>query len=204
MKRPDAASCQNHQWLQEFNSHNEKPLSINVQRAMTKFRGFSDMRKLLCEVIGFTLMPDQIMELRKEFEKLDVHQTGEISLDGLKQVLCKKSNEYRYTEKECEEIFDSMRLHGQTTIHWHHFLAAGLSECHIDDTNHRLAFDKIDTEKKGYITFEDIVDVTGALALDRRVHSLQKEFRANIDIDMDVDEKVYFEDFVRIMKNVEN
>ena len=72
---------------------------MNVQRAMTKFRGFSDMRKLLCEVIGFTLMPDQILELRKEFEKLDVHQTGEISLDGLKQVLCKKSNDHINTQR---------------------------------------------------------------------------------------------------------
>jgi hypothetical protein len=34
----------------------------------------SDIRKLMCEVIGFALLPDQITELRKEFEKLDVEQ----------------------------------------------------------------------------------------------------------------------------------
>jgi len=34
----------------------------------------SDIRKLMCEVIDFTLLLDQITELRKEFEKLDVEQ----------------------------------------------------------------------------------------------------------------------------------
>ena len=45
------------------------------------------MRKLICEIISFTLMPDQIKNLRKEFEKADEEGSGEISLDGLKKIL---------------------------------------------------------------------------------------------------------------------
>ena len=52
------------------------------------------------------------------------------------------SGSYYFTEDEVEDIFNSMRLHKKsTTIHWHHFLAAGLSECAVDERNHRLTFD---------------------------------------------------------------
>jgi calcium-dependent protein kinase len=76
----------------------------------------SDIRKLVCEVINFTLLPDQILitELRKEFEKLDVEQNRVISLENLKKVLMANaagSGSYYFTEDEVEAIFNSMRLH---------------------------------------------------------------------------------------------
>jgi hypothetical protein len=48
---------------------------------------FSDMRKLLSEVLSFTLLPSQIKDLRKEFEKMDTDESEEISLQAFKQVL---------------------------------------------------------------------------------------------------------------------
>jgi calcium-dependent protein kinase len=95
---------------------------LKVQHALRKFKGMSDIRKLMCEVISFTLLPDQITELRKEFEKLDVEQNGEISLDNLKKVLMANaagSQSYYFTEDEVEDIINSMRqVHEKsTTIH---------------------------------------------------------------------------------------
>jgi len=46
---------------------------------------------------------------------------------------------------------------GETSIHWHDFIAAGLSQCQVDDRNLRLAFGRLDQEHKGYITFENIM-----------------------------------------------
>ena len=95
---------------------------MKVQHALKTFRGMSDIRKLMCKVIGFILLPDQITELRKEFEKLDVEQNGEISLDNLKKVLMANaagSQSYYFTEDEVEDIINSMRqVHEKrTTIH---------------------------------------------------------------------------------------
>ena len=42
-----------------------------LNRVVVGFREYSDMRKLLCEVLSFTLLPEQIQGLRKEFEKYD-------------------------------------------------------------------------------------------------------------------------------------
>ena len=204
--RPSASECQSHPWMQEWvNKENDGPLSINVQKAMNKFKGFSDIRKLLCEVIGFTLLPDQITELRKEFEKLDAEQTGEISLSNLEKVLLKNpgNNEALcalVTEGEVEDMFNSLRLHkADTTIHWHHFLAAGLSECAVDERNHRLAFDKLDHEKKGYITFEDVVDLAGPETLKRSLPSLKKEWGDSV---CSHGPKVNFQDFVKVMSPI--
>jgi len=59
------------------------------------------------------------------------------------------------TEEEVEDIFNALRVRkGETTIHWHDFIAAGLSQCEVDDRNLRLAFERLDAEHKGYITFE--------------------------------------------------
>lgn len=178
--RPTAEECQGHPWMKEWeNREDKRGLSLEVQHALRKFRGKSEIAKLMCEVIGFTLLPDQITKLRKEFEKLDVEHNGEISLDNLKKVLIANAEKgsYAYTEDEVEDIFNSMRLHKTcTTIHWHHFLAANLSECPVDERNHRLAFDRLDKDQKGFVTLEDLVQLTGAESLNRRVSSLRQEW----------------------------
>ena len=53
-------------------------------------------------------------------------------------------------EEEVEDIFDAMRVSkSETRIHWHEFIAAGLSQCQVDDRNLRLAFDRLDRDHKG-------------------------------------------------------
>ena len=208
-KRPTAKECQKHAWLQEFTKNvdkESKALNPKTLSALRNFRNFSDMRKLLCEVIGFTLLPEQISDLRKEFEKLDVHQTGEISLEALKQVLLNNAEKGAlggFTEEEVEDIFNSLRLHkSDKTIHWHYFLAAGLSELPVDERNHRLAFDKIDTEGKGYITFEDVIGLLGPYQLKRREDSIKGQWTESAEI-CHAGSHIYFEDFVRMMESQE-
>ena len=41
-------------------------LNPSVVSSLVNFKEYSDMRKLLCEVLSFTLLPDQIADLRKE------------------------------------------------------------------------------------------------------------------------------------------
>lgn len=155
--RPTARKAQQHQWLQEWASRSRKGkdnrLNPNVVKALVNFKEFSDMRKLLCEVLSFTLLPYQIKELRREFEKMDTEGSGEISLAALKQVLVSNAGAGSLgalTEEEVEDIFNAMRVRKtETRIHWHEFIAAGLSQCQVDDRNLRLAFDRLDSDHKG-------------------------------------------------------
>lgn len=170
--RPTAAQCQKLPWLLEFTKENKEStrLNPNVVKALVNFKEYSDMRKLLCEVLSFTLLPDQITDLRKEFEKLDTDGSGEISLEGLKKVLISNAGAGSLgalTEKEVEDIFNAMRVgKTETRIHWHEFIAAGLSQCKVDDRNLKLAFDRLDCDHKGYVTFDNVMDLMGRDAAD--------------------------------------
>jgi len=156
-KRLSAKDCQQSTWLQDWSEKDQAQdhiLSPNVVKALVNFKEYSDMRKLLCEVLSFTLLPEQITELRREFEKLDTEGTGEISLSGLKEVLLQGAGTGSlgaFTESEIEDIFNAIRVRtsDSTRIHWHEFLAAGISQCEIDGRNLRLAFDRLDSDHKG-------------------------------------------------------
>ncbi|KAL3913300.1 MAG: hypothetical protein SGARI_000724, partial [Bacillariaceae sp.] len=156
-RRPTAREAQHHNWLVEWadraRNENDNVLNPNVVKALVNFKEFSDMRKLLCEVLSFTLLPEQIKDLRKEFETLDTDGSGEISLSALKQVLVTNAGAGSLgalTEEEVEDIFNAMRVKKtETRIHWHEFIAAGLSQCEVDDRNLRLAFDRLDNDHKG-------------------------------------------------------
>jgi calcium-dependent protein kinase len=156
-KRPTASEAQKLPWLTEWANRSRKDedntLNPNVVKSLVNFKEFSDMRKLLCEVLSFTLLPDQIKELRNEFEKMDTDGSGEISLSALKQVLMTNAGAGSLgalTEEEVEDIFNAMRVRKtETRIHWHEFIAAGLSQCQVNDRNLRLAFDRLDSDHKG-------------------------------------------------------
>ena len=139
-ERPTARSAQKLPWMVEWADRNRSAgdniLNPNVVKALINFKEYSDMRKLLCEVLSFTLLPDQIKELRKEFEKMDTDGSGEISLAALKQVLVTNAGTGSLgalTEEEVEDIFNAMRVNKttETRIHWHEFIAAGKQGCRM-------------------------------------------------------------------------
>ena len=116
-KRPTAEECQKSLWFREWaDKHRTKEdsrMNPNVVKALVNFKELSDMRKLLCEVLSFTLLPEQITDLRKEFEKVDTDGSGEISLAGLKQVLIENAGAGTLgalTEKEVEDVSKVLAL----------------------------------------------------------------------------------------------
>jgi len=135
------------------NAQEGNQLSRKTVQALMSFKECSDMQKLLSEVLSFTLLPEQIVELKKEFEKIDPDGAGEVSLMEMKKVFLDNAEAGSLgalTEEEIEDIFDAIRIRkDEATIRWHEFLAAGLSQAKFDDRNLRLAFDRMDTQRKG-------------------------------------------------------
>lgn len=205
--RPTAREAQKHGWLREWATRNrtedDNVLNPNVVKALVNFKEFSDMRKLLCEVLSFTLLPEQIKDLRKEFEKMDTDGSGEISLSALKQVLVTNASEGSLgalTEEEVEDIFNAMRVKKtETRIHWHEFIAAGLSQCQVDDRNLRLAFDRLDSDHKGFVTIDDIMNLVGN---DSHVseEGMRKMWGDSMKAVNCSEAKVSFDDFLLLMK----
>jgi calcium-dependent protein kinase len=157
-KRPTARQAQRDEWLQVYANmdvEDSKALSTNLVNNLLQFKDYSDMHRVLLEVLSFTLLPEQIHKLKTQFEKVDPDGNGEIRLEELKEVLLNKAEAGALgslSEKEVEDIFNALRIQeSETTIRWHEFIAAGLSQCDIDDRNIRLAFDRLDYDRKGYV-----------------------------------------------------
>uniref|UniRef100_A0A7S4IQK3 Calmodulin n=1 Tax=Odontella aurita TaxID=265563 RepID=A0A7S4IQK3_9STRA len=206
-RRPTARETQRSLWLKEWANKDRKAddhvLNPNVVKALVNFKEYSDMRKLLCEVLSFTLLPDQITDLRQEFEKLDTDGSGEISLAGLKQVLISNAGTGSLgalTEEEVEDIFNAMRVRKtETRIHWHEFIAAGLSQCKVDDRNLKLAFDRLDADHKGFITFENVTDLLGHDP-SHSEDAMRRMWGDSMIAVSSKDARITYEDFLLLMK----
>ena len=84
-------------------------------------------------------------------------------------------------------------------IRWHEFIAACLSQCHVDDRNIRLAFDRLDTERKGYITLKDLKKATSFYGSDSQ-SDLQRMWVNSVMDYKSEKENIYFEDFYQLLK----
>ena len=161
-KRPRSCELKDHPWLKTMKRNSsigsdESYLSDSVVNGLVQFKSLSHTRKFLREVISYTLQPEQITGLHAEFEKIDVEDKGEISLKDFKAALIANSDQHPLSEAEIEEIFIGLKVRNtDMSIRWHEFIAACLSQCHIDDRNIKLAFDRLDTEHKGFITLSDL------------------------------------------------
>jgi len=200
--RPTAREVQKDTWLEKTAIDNDdRALNPSVVKALVNFKEYSDMRKLLCEVLSFTLIPDQIQGLRKEFEKMDTDGSGEISLSALKTVLLGNAAQGSLgalAEEEVEDIFNAMRVSStETTIHWHEFIAAGLSHCKVDERNLKLAFDRLDADHTGFITFENFRDLIGNCAEHSEEALRQMWGEASVNSS---EAHITYEDFLLLMK----
>ena len=157
-KRPSACEVQQDEWLEKcanLDVNKSKPLNPDLVNNLIEFKSYSNLQKVLLEVVSFTLLPEQIKGLKEEFEKIDRDGDGEITLEELKEVLLNHrtgsdTSFNTLTENEIELIFDSFHIKTKgKTIKWHKFITAGLSRCDFDDRNLRLAFNRLDHSDKG-------------------------------------------------------
>lgn len=201
-RRPSALEAQNHPWIQrlwkESHDYQDTRLNPKVVKGLVSFKTLSATKRFLCEVLSFTLQPEQITGLHEEFEKIDVDGTGEISLSEFKDALLAQSGS-TLREDEIDEMFNGLKVRNtDASIQWHEFLATCLSQCHIDDRNIRLAFERLDTERKGFITWQDL---QRAMDLYGSAHNDLHEIWVNHIIDYRINkEHMTFDDFYSLLK----
>lgn len=115
-KRPTAREVQKEPWLQVWgkqkNPEDGAKLNPKTIESLVRFKEYSEMRRLLHEVLSYTLFPEQIVELKEEFGKIDSEGNGEISLESMKHVLMNTGSGALggLTEAEVEDLFNVLRV----------------------------------------------------------------------------------------------
>jgi len=151
-QRPDAKQILKDPWIINVHPCQNVLLKPATVHAILGFRELSDFKKLQSEILSFTLFPEQVIEVREEFEKIDTEGCGEVSLVALQRAVS-----VAVEADVLEAAFNSIKLRREALgIQWHEFLAAMISLAHVDERNMRLAFDRLDRNGKGYLTFGDL------------------------------------------------
>jgi Ca2+-binding EF-hand superfamily protein len=105
------------------------------------------------------------------------------------------------TEEEVSNIFNAMRVRKSSqTIHWHEFIAAGLSQCKFDDRNPKLAFDRLDAHHNGYVTFDDVLDLMGGSDEESEA-SIKAMFQDSLILVQSKHARIAYEEFLLLMKD---
>ena len=180
-KRPSSEQAQEHPWIRNYHKEffNPRTTMVNPRlvQALVDFKKLPITKRLMYEVVSFTLMQDQIAHIQTEFEKLDEEGLGELSLDSMRLVLSRTSVEFpigspdhpteeqrghsrQLSKPEIESVFNHIKMgKSEARVHWHEFVAACLPTCRVDDRNLRIAFDRLDQDHNGFITFEEVVNM---------------------------------------------
>lgn len=187
-QRPTAKQVQQDPWVRTCINNEGCRLRPATVEALLAFQGLSELEKLQSEVLSFTLFPEQIAELRKEFDKLDTEGDGEVSLVALKKAVTGSID-----AGELEAAFDSIKLRKSAlTLRWHEFLAAIISLARVDERNMRLAFDRLDRQAKGYLS---LVELTGVLGSSIDSWDLERALPPSLGVQTD---RITYTEFKRI------
>ena len=211
-KRPSAEQAQQHPWIRNYHTTYFDPRSTMIRpelvQALDNFKDLPITKRLMFEVVSFTLLQDQISHIQMEFEKLDTDGLGEISLDSMRLVLSrentlptnsKKGHVRQLSKPEIETVFNEMKVgKSEPRVHWHEFIAACLPTCKVDDRNLRIAFDRLDQDHNGYITYEEVVQMIARDA-DEDEDALRRAWTQSVEEYHCEQSHFKFEDFCRLI-----
>lgn len=191
-RRMTARQAQAHPWLHSWDQSPE-PLHVDILGSLRNFHEFSTLKKVAMEVVAFSLRSEQIKDLRREFEKVDLDSNGEITLEELSQALEASG---LLSPGDLETLVQGLDVAHQHagTISWHEFLAATMDAALLDEEHIQLAFQRIDSDRTGYISQSNFGELVGA---DMTIEQVQEVFA---EVDTDGDGKISYEEFVSLMK----
>ncbi|XP_037477228.1 calcium-dependent protein kinase 18 isoform X2 [Triticum dicoccoides] len=174
--RLTAAQALSHEWVREGGQASEIPLDISVLHNMRQFVKYSRFKQFALRALASTLNPEELSDLRDQFNAIDIDKSGTISLEELKQI---DSNTDGFVDFE-EFVAATLHVHQlveHDTEKW-----KSLSQA---------AFDKFDVDGDGYITSNELRMNTG---LKGSIDPLLEE------ADIDKDGKISLDEFRRLLK----
>nr|ABY59009.1 calcium-dependent protein kinase [Triticum aestivum] len=195
--RLTAAQALSHEWVREGGQASEIPLDISVLHNMRQFVKYSRFKQFALRALASTLNPEELSDLRDQFNAIDIDKSGTISLEELKQALA-KDVPWRLKGPRVLEIVEAIDSNTDGFVDFEEFVAATLHVHQLveHDTEKwkslsQAAFDKFDVDGDGYITSNELRMNTG---LKGSIDPLLEE------ADIDKDGKISLDEFRRLLK----
>lgn len=164
----------------------KKDLEVNMDD-ITRFCDCGLLKQTVLITMANTMDRAEVGDLKDLFLLIDSDNTGTISFKELRDAF-KKLGLSDIGDEKLQRIFSVIDHDNSGQIHYAEFLAA-LAESHGLVTEDRLsdAFDRIDTNGKGFITYDDLKAILGENYEADVVENMIKEadFKKNGQVDYD-------------------
>jgi Ca2+-binding EF-hand superfamily protein len=135
----------------------------------------STLAKIFMDVVAHTLLPEQVSDLREQFNKFDVSRTGSISVADLRAIM-RQFNGFR--EEFLSVIVASLDLDQTGLIGYHEFLAATIRRQNVTEENLQIAFEIISNHGE-FITSGDVAALLGGSSY--KLDALMSEVGLSLD-----------------------
>lgn len=174
-KRLTAQAALDHPWITNRHKRDGPPKEIDqpVVDALRQFGRASKFRRCAVHMMAWGLSNKERSLVRQQFVALDQNKQGTVTLAELKAVLVGK---FHVSDEETTQIFQALDSNNDEEIHYSDFLSAMVNtQIAMHDELLRLAFNKFDTDRSGYITVDNMKQVLGKTFEGESVKKLVKE-----------------------------
>uniref|UniRef100_A0A6U6K7F4 Calmodulin n=1 Tax=Odontella aurita TaxID=265563 RepID=A0A6U6K7F4_9STRA len=175
-------------------------MSSDVLEGLQNFADHSEIKKTILMTMAYTMDKSSLNELRDLFTVLDSKGTGTITLVDLKNALGKMHSDKHMDDKTIEKLFQGIDVDRSGQIHYNEFIAAVVESQGLITMEHlAVAFDRLDSSGKGYISKDDLRNMLGVDCDENMVNKMMDEadMKKNGQIDYDEFLRLMFEDITK-------
>eukprot|EP01084_Bolivina_argentea_P147063 257355_1 len=209
LERMTAEEAQHHPWLSKVEGLSlslggpQKGTGVvpidEVEGRIFEFNERNLVEKLAMNIVARSMQPDDVRRLQALFIKADEDGDGALSLYEFKSVLLHAAGDYdKLSEEDILTMFKQADVRGHGKIAFNDFIGAALHRKDLNEGRLQLAFDRLDYDHDGFITFEDLSLVAGTNANAKEIKEQMMKF------DHDEDGKINFTDFCTCMLGIES
>ncbi|XP_022151421.1 calcium-dependent protein kinase 20-like [Momordica charantia] len=194
-KRLTAHEVLCHPWVKSDGVAPDKPLDSAVLSRLNQFSAMNRLKKIAIRVIAESLSEEEIAGLKEMFKMIDTDNSGQITLEELKQGLERVGANLQ--DSEISGLMQAADVDNSGTIEYGEFVAAMLHLNKIQKEDHLFAaFSYFDKDGSGYITQDELQQACEKFGLaDIRLEDIMRE------VDQDNDGRIDYSEFVAMMQD---
>jgi len=164
--RMPASDAVHHPWIKQqsdlhagLDAAHELERHSEIVDSLAAFAAADDLKRVALEVIAFSTPPSKLMELREVFVKMDIDDSGTLSIDEFKKAM---ELHPEIPLAQIEKMFNDMDVTHSGEVDYTEFIAAAnASAGSTDKPSITAAFSMLDRDGDGTITKIDLVDMLG-------------------------------------------
>ncbi|KAE9619530.1 putative protein kinase CAMK-CDPK family [Lupinus albus] len=154
-KRLTAHEVLCHPWVQVGGVAPDKPLDSAVLSRLKQFSAMNKLKKIAIRVIAESLSEEEIAGLKEMFRMIDTDNSGQITLEELKNGLERVGSVLK--DSEINWLMQAADVDNSGTIDYGEFIAAMIHLNKVQKEDHLFAaFSYFDKDGSGYITKDEL------------------------------------------------